>query len=355
MIDKRDGYIDAVKGIGIISIVLGHSVASIRIANIMIPIGAFVYLYHLAIFAFCTGYVYKDTDEKLWQFIGRRIKSIYYPYLKYVLIYIVILRPLCIKMGIIDANYYSISELLIAITNALVFNNSIELMGAMWFAPMIFFAVIIFATIEKKVKKINLERKIIFIISVGIVGIVGLYATDEHMWLNYSMQIAYLFVPIIFGGYISKKIELRKYCNIWLAIITGIIMFLFLKSNHGMIELSQYMIISKFLFYPITMIGILFCLSFTNFLCKNGKMEKCLACIGKNSFDIMALHFIFFKLIDFVICNVYEKKDVISNFPHSFTSIWFIYLLAGVVGPILVKKFLVYIWRGTKANENVKK
>ena len=45
----RDNYIDAVKGVGIVSIVLGHACWNIDVGKYVIPIGPFVYLYHLAI------------------------------------------------------------------------------------------------------------------------------------------------------------------------------------------------------------------------------------------------------------------------------------------------------------------
>lgn len=43
---KRNKLIDICKGIGIISIVIGHASWNIPIGNIDIPIGPFVYLYH---------------------------------------------------------------------------------------------------------------------------------------------------------------------------------------------------------------------------------------------------------------------------------------------------------------------
>ena len=49
---KRNKLIDICKGIGIISIVIGHASWNIPIGNIDIPIIPFVYLYHLAIFFF---------------------------------------------------------------------------------------------------------------------------------------------------------------------------------------------------------------------------------------------------------------------------------------------------------------
>ena len=51
--NKRLEIIDILKGIGILSIVIGHACWETTIFNVLLPIGAFVYLYHLSIFFFC--------------------------------------------------------------------------------------------------------------------------------------------------------------------------------------------------------------------------------------------------------------------------------------------------------------
>ena len=73
---KRNKLIDICKGIGIISIVIGHASWNIPIGNIDIPIGPFVYLYHLAIFFFCSGFLYKKEENDWGEFLKKKIKSI---------------------------------------------------------------------------------------------------------------------------------------------------------------------------------------------------------------------------------------------------------------------------------------
>jgi len=56
---ERDAYIDILKGIGIISIVIGHSSWILPITKI--PIGPIVYSYHLMIFYLLQGCVLKKS------------------------------------------------------------------------------------------------------------------------------------------------------------------------------------------------------------------------------------------------------------------------------------------------------
>lgn len=336
----RDSYIDAVKGVGIISVVLGHACGNVNIGKYTLPIGPFVYLYHLAIFAFCTGYVYKSNSETIWVYVARRLKSMYCPFVLYSVIYIAC-RNIFIGMGILEAEPYDVGGGIIALTNIVAFNGCGELLGALWFVPMFFFSNVFFSFIDKSVNSLKVTRfdgQIIVFIATMIIGVVGLYATGRQFGLLYNIQIAYLFVPIILFGNLSGKIKLKQYCGAIVGCITFFIMAITLHSNIGFIELSQNMIINKWVFYPITIIGILFCLSITKVLCRNKKLETILAAAGKNSFDIMALHFICFKLIDFIICKSFGKDDVLAAFPHSFDSIWLIYVLGGVGIPLFLIK-----------------
>ena len=80
---KRNKLIDICKGIGIISIVIGHASWNIPIGNIDIPIGPFVYLYHLAIFFFCSGFLYKKEENDWGEFLKKKIKALYFPFVIY--------------------------------------------------------------------------------------------------------------------------------------------------------------------------------------------------------------------------------------------------------------------------------
>ena len=85
--NKRDLFVDAVKGIGIISIVIGHASWDISLGSHVIHAGPFVYLYHLAVFAFCTGYLFKPDIPDIWSYVGKKAKGLYRPFLLYSLLY----------------------------------------------------------------------------------------------------------------------------------------------------------------------------------------------------------------------------------------------------------------------------
>ena len=72
--ESRNSYIDIIKAIGIISVVLGHCV-SWKIGDVTIH--RFVYLYHLMIFFFVAGYCFKEEYENNASlYIGKKITNL---------------------------------------------------------------------------------------------------------------------------------------------------------------------------------------------------------------------------------------------------------------------------------------
>ena len=65
---NRSAYWDIVKGFGIIAIVLGHC---------GIFAGGFVYLFHMALFFFVTGYFYREEQygDEPFRYFGTRLSG----------------------------------------------------------------------------------------------------------------------------------------------------------------------------------------------------------------------------------------------------------------------------------------
>ncbi len=72
MNDQRITWIDMAKGYGILAVFIGHMVQSS-------PLGLFVYSFHLPLFFFISGYLFK-TDGNLWHFLKKKARSILLPY-----------------------------------------------------------------------------------------------------------------------------------------------------------------------------------------------------------------------------------------------------------------------------------
>lgn len=73
------------------------------------------------------------------------------------------------------------------------------------------------------------------------------------------------------------------------------------------------------------------------------QLGKIIAMIGDYSFSIMSLHFLSFKLVNFVFCEFHGLELTnIAAFPtvdYSNIAWFFMYLLAGVFVPVLLSKY----------------
>jgi len=63
---------------------------------------------------------------------------------------------------------------------------------------------------------------------------------------------------------------------------------------------------------------------------------KAVALLGKYSFDIMALHFLAFKICDWIYARmILEPAENQGGFPHSYPELHVLYLILGIVLPVL--------------------
>jgi len=119
-------------------------------------------------------------------------------------------------------------------------------------------------------------------------------------------------------------------------------MYFFLTRNYGSIELADNQIISPLLFYPVTMVGIAFCLYLAYSLLQLNLCKRFVGYAGSISFHLMAQHIIIFKLFDAVYGHIIHADiQNLMGYPTGFYGMGIIYSILGVTVPML----LVYTYR----------
>ena len=327
---QRDSFVDILKGIGIVSIVIGHSGVGAAAAR-------FVYLYHLMIFFFAAGMVWnpqKYTDP--YQYIGRQLKASVPLYVGYNLLF-VWLHNLVARLHLLDVGLYGLPELVVNSSLALAFMQTESLMGAMWFVPMFLLAKSFFAIAFTWAQRQRVPAAAHGMVIV-LFGAIGLYTNTMGMNIYYQMQTAFLGVPILYLGYAFGRMrsKLTGLLHPVVCAVSAVSMMGFLRLNIGSIELSQEQIISPLLFYPVTVLGIVFCLSLARLLQRCKVTETVMAWLGTISFHIMALHFAVFKCFDVVLARLFGIPwQNAMAFPTAFSGVKFgmVYSLIGVAAP----------------------
>lgn len=337
-IKERDTFIDILKGIGIVSIVIGHS--SWILPKTQFPIGPFVYTYHIMIFFFVVGMCFKPRiDITPFQLIGKRLESLLPLYVKYSICFI-IAHNLLRRIHVLSPNsvLYGKTDIINHIINACVLTGSEQMLGAFWFIPMFMVGVAFFIVLFYQAEKYKISRVIHVCVGV-LTALVGIWLNYRQSDLQYHIQTSMLGIGVIYLGYLFQKYrtEIMRYLRWWMAGLFGVCIWGILLLNIGIIELSVNQIIHPLLFYPVTIIGILFCICVAQGLEKVNGLKCVFSIFGKNSYHIMALHFLVFKLIDLcygkLIC---ADTNTISQYPYAFGNLWPIYYICGVTIPVLV-------------------
>ena len=113
---------------------------------------------------------------------------------------------------------------------------------------------------------------------------------------------------------------------------------LFIAKKGLQIELAKGLIINGYMFYIVTTIGIVFCLSLAQLLVKIPIVKNVFSILGKHSFAIMAFHFVAIKSVDVIysyFINETRPKIIgkwITSYPDK---LFFVYLLAATIGPVV--------------------
>lgn len=326
---------DVLKAIAIISVVIGHAVAGDHNNNELEKIlYNFVYTYHLPLFFFEGGYLYKQKKPRY--FFKSLIKNNYIPFVAYSFLALLFLP------GLVQLHALEESALLVnpkRYAAVLFLRSRVPLTGAMWFVPFYVLSFFIFYVISF-IPNEKMKRCIIFML-----GCAGAVLTNIHRVNVFYCNRAFLMQPIIWLGYVYRRHEdtVQKYLNRFLWLPIAVVLFLIYPLLNIGIDLAFLEIAGGWLFYPIVLLGIAMCLSFSKNIKEPSKIAHLLQYIGENTFAIMALHFIAFKYMDGLLGLLgFGTAETLYYYPTTFHNVvaFVGYVVIGVGVPLAIKKVI---------------
>lgn len=347
--EKRDIYWDIVKGLGITIVVLGHSGCTFTM------ITTIIYFYHMALFFFVSGFFYNDKySTNPYIYTGKKLKGLWWPTIKYIIVFI-LLHNIFLNLNIYSTminqpmiyptTYYSKLEILTYCFNTLFQTNyPVEMAGAMWFILPLIVAMITFCIVRYSANIFNFKstkKEIYSSIIVVILGTMGIMFTMKSWKFAWRVDVALFTMPIVYCGYLYKKfvdkIKLR-----WYFTIVAVIGLYYLYKHDLRISYAGGVIGDPIRFYLATFLGIYLHLYITKFLTRFTYVTNFIACLGRNSFHIMALHFLSFKVVNLIDVIVNNKPTFyIAQYPYSNVTWWPLNLLSGLLIPVAV----VYLYK----------
>lgn len=342
----RQRYWDILKGLGIIAVVIGHTGS---------PLVPFVYMYHIVLFFFISGYLYKDiysTDPGL--FVTKRIKSLYWPFVKYglgflifhnVLLHINVLSSKA-EPCIIPTREYGIVDMLRMANDIVTLRNTEQMPGAMWFLPSLFVAGILFCLI-RYVSLRFIEKYALFItgsVSIMLFG-AGIILSQKHIVLPMHADVSLVAMPIFFAGYLLNNFKIKVYMHWGIALFSAAFL-IFTAGKYGFFEVVNQKYVNPWLFILASCAGIYINMFIGKVIENISVLRTIIAYIGQCSLKILALHFFAFKIVSAIYIAADKAPHYwLAKFPviTGDNGWWIAYALFGIGLPVFLDTIYISV------------
>jgi len=344
-IQKRTNYMDIMKGLAIITVVMGHCGAT----------GChIIVLFHMALFFFISGYFYKEKySESPLNLLKKRLISLYLPFIKYEILFLILHNLFC-KIGFYSTqanvvqNEYTISNIINNVVHILLFDGTEVLVSPLWFLASLFIVTMLFCLISFLTKNIKFKELIRGLVIITLF-IVGNYLTNINLNIKNSLfaqeifNAAFVALLFFYIGFIYRKIERRIPMNILIAIESYIILYVCAESGFVIdMRINYYPSIVMFLINSI--LGIYLMVYLSKKIDKVRFEFNLLKYIGRNTIIIMALHSTCFKLAGLLQIAIYKLPMYkLGNFgaTENIMHWWALYVLVGVFVPIVIQYLII--------------
>jgi len=284
----RISWIDVAKGLGIISVVIGH-IGSLGLPNI------FIYSFHMPLFFFISGYLFKKHNNSFLVFLKRKTETLLLPYIYFSIVLILLWTFLNNNVNITKNGFY----------NTLIGEGGAS---SLWFLFCLFITEILFYIIINCIQ----NTYIIYII-IGCGATLSSILSSNQIYLFWKFDVvltALLFYSI---GYFFENFSINNLLNdtnLFPKVILSLIMnlvFCFLnpitRTGHVDMHSSSY---GNYIYFLISAIfGILFIV----YISKIMEHSKLLSICGQNTLAILAIHWQIPELLRFFMINILKIQN----------------------------------------------
>lgn len=309
---ERMEYLDIMKGILIILVVLGHSPFEYR--NIL-------YWFHMPAFFIISGLLYKEKPINIFMVA----KNIFIPYISFSIINI-----FCIYS--INSKYHNLIGVMSLIKKHIFSGKVIG--GVFWFIPVFFVTKILFDFFNKNIKNKYLGSIVVVfyvcahIISIYLFPMTNYTRPPKYLVLPWNIDVVLIAIWYYFLGF-----KLKNYVNkiksgklIWYSSVM-FILFMAIDKLYGInyrldMKYSYYKFLALDTFIPILFIVFLIALS-SKISIEFKSVSKVMAKIGRKSLYIMYLHIPINSLL-------------LTKFNYEYT----VYVLIGIFLPLLFSQLV---------------
>ena len=353
---KRYEEIDILKAMAIVFMVAGHAGA---------PFGRFIYLFHMAVFFMASGFFFKkdySTDIKsVLLFVKKKVKSLWIPFFVWLTVFYILNNTFVylnvytdnpiisqyVKGSYIGThNLMTKSDILKSIIKAAFFGGGTQIAGAFWFLRVLFFISVAYCMVEFLTQfvfksSIPVIHTILSILLLAVGFWFGCNGKTIHGIELVCSYYALFYLGNIFKGCANKFNNWRTQSIIIVFIVS--VLTLLLLGNYGNINLANNEYENPFFLIATSILGWWLLYSFAVIFCRYERIvrnvKQVLLFVGRRTLPILILHFLSFKIVNLIICIVYDLPlCCVAAFPNLYGnkgSWWVLFTVVGIVIPIM--------------------
>ena len=321
--------VNVAKGIAIASMVVGHVISNDTFLCI------FIYKWHMPLFFFFSGYFFNVNKYSAKDFVIRKLKTIYFPFIFWSLL-VLGLHNFLVRLNINPSPIFDIHGYKVLVYRIVFELRQYEpLLGTFWFLSQLLMvnllAYVLFIGLKGKTRHIYYELAMLVVCSIA-----SLILCKYHCVLYYNVSyITFLALACFICGKLLRNIRLS---NSYVLILAVLVVSSSKWNFQEMIAIDYTQIIP----YYITAVGgIIIIYNLSLFIAKSVLIGKVFSYLGKKSLSIMILHFAGFKLVSFLVIKVWGLPiDNMAEHPviHGLSFPWqMLYIMIGIGMPLMLE------------------
>lgn len=332
----RNLNVTVAKGIGIMLMVIGHSGAPAFLYIL-------IYEFHMPLFFILAGYCFKQSHlSHPWQFAKRRMKGLWWPFVKWNLLFMLVHNVLYSAHIVTD--YYTWRDIWHRLGWMAVMTHSETMLGGFWFLCGLLVASLIgWGVLWVCRGKAHLvgwaTLAIALVVSVCNIWVVS--PNTGYKPTNFMLYVVFFLCGYLISAMTPKQQSVHTGRASWGLILslsgTLVVIAWFFPFPYGVTTFFTWQL-------PIYVIGgvsgTLAVLALASRL-QEGRLKRLLVFCGDSSMAILIWHFLCFKGVTAVLLHIHGMPvEEMTAFPvHSGFSdrFWVVYAIAGISLPLMLQ------------------
>ena len=334
---SRNNTVTIAKAIGIVLVVMAHAMNPEWIS------WKVIYTFHMPLFFLLSGYCFNEKyldDARL--FFVRKIKGIYVPFVVYSLVFLSLHNVFC-KWHVLEADSVFGWRDFVWVVGRIVTRMSHDecLLGTFWFLKELFLGNVFFYIVLRLLKR----NKTMTVVVLFLITVLFVITGWRIPYFGIGKTTFYASTFIAFGCFCREYISaFRK----WWCYVVAIASVAIYISCFDHVAMGGQTIVTLVPYTVCALGGSLVVFAISDRLNGIFHSEAALCIggvqfVGNQTLKIMALHFLSFKLVTFLLIKVYALPiDRLVAHPvmmeYSEKGWWLLYTLTGVALPLLFAK-----------------